>query len=234
MYVYKLVTNRPKHVCLTHHCLACYCHCFVLPTGSQEAGSCWSGVCHHRRMWRTGQDRGSPATRECGSLQTGSGYHWEVLQWGMWESTLLEHVHIHCILVQVVVMELRLNWLIFSWTDHNNEIICFLFTYTQDEEDQSLAPNTSNGAFQFSPAVQTVPAGGFNFWLLPTTTSTSLVTDILINAHHKQWARSHCCCSVILCGLSIHVLFVLKWTDFSVAATLIMQRLIPCHCTRLN
>lgn len=170
MYVYKLVTNRPKHVCLTHHCLACYCHCFVLPTGGQEAGSCWSGVCHHRRMWRTGQDRGSPATRECGSLQTGSGYHWEVLQWGMWESTLLEHVHIHCILVQVVVTELRLNWLIFSWTDHNNEIICFLFTYTQDEEDQSLAPNTSNGAFQFSPAVQTVPAGGFNFWLLPTTT----------------------------------------------------------------
>ena len=33
----------------------------------------------------------------------------------------------------------------------------------QEEEDQSLAPDTSNGAFQFAPAVQTVPAGGFNF-----------------------------------------------------------------------
>lgn len=38
-------------------------------------------------------------------------------------------------------------------------LVCLL----QEEEDQSVAPNTANGTFQFAPATQTVPAGGFSF-----------------------------------------------------------------------
>ena len=39
----------------------------------------------------------------------------------------------------------------------------FLLTSQEEEEDQTLVPDTSAGTFTFAPATQTVPAGGFSF-----------------------------------------------------------------------
>jgi importin subunit alpha-2 len=53
---------------------------------------------------------------------------------------------------------------------HNNEEVYKLALtiidkyFSEEEEDQSVAPTTSStGMFQFAPAVQTVPNGGFTF-----------------------------------------------------------------------
>ena len=41
--------------------------------------------------------------------------------------------------------------------------ILFLFYILQSEDDATIAPDTSSGAFHFAPSMQTVPAEGFNF-----------------------------------------------------------------------
>lgn len=52
------------------------------------------------------------------------------------------------------------------WAKHILGIVLHRLTsiiFSQAEEDQTLAPETGNGAFQFAPANQPVPAGGFQF-----------------------------------------------------------------------
>ena len=73
----------------------------------------------------------------------------------------------------------------------------------QEQEDQSLVPTASStGTFQFAPAVQNVPTGGFTFWPHPLEASHSDHTHYrFIGTSLINYKLTHYMLSVVECWL---------------------------------